>query len=161
MKDKEQMTVIEYLKLLEQTAKQYRAHAIGSITRNKHMNRLDGKCDLAQNEIDAVLVDFINYCGLCAGGDYGLKAEDLGPEVTTIPTGACSGHAAQQQKDIDEEPEYCECPICECDVIKLFAGLLAAREVSDEEMTMGFITDAVTNDLFKVTIQYIGNQADE
>lgn len=161
MKDKEQMTVLEYLQLLEKTAKLYRSHAISSIARNKHMNRLDGICGLTQNEIDAVLVDFINYCGMCSGGDYGLKASDLGPEVPIVPVVQCPSHAAQQQIDLENLPIYELIEDDECDVTKLFGSLLAAREVADEESIIGFLTDSVTNDMFKVTIQFIGNQGDQ
>lgn len=152
IKDKEKMTVLEYLQLLEQTAKLYRDHAISSIARNKHMNRLDGICDLTQNEIDAVLVDFINYCGMCSGGDYGLKASDLGPEVPVVPVTCCPSHAAQQQIDLETE---------KCPVTMLAGSLIAAREVADEESVTGFFTDDETNDMYKVVIQYIGNRGND
>jgi hypothetical protein len=52
--------------------------------------------------------------------------------------------------------------LCDCDnnpVMQLFGSLIAAREVADEESVVGFISDSGTNDMYKVTIQYIGNRA--
>lgn len=37
-------------------------------------------------------------------------------------------------------------------------SLIAAREVADEEINMGFVTDSISGDMFKVSVQYIGNQ---
>ncbi len=158
IKDKEKMTVLEYLQLLEQTAKLYRDHAISSIARNKHMNRLDGICDLTQNEIDAVLVDFINYCALCSGGDYGLKASDLGPEVPVV---GCPSHAAQQQIDLENLPVYelIEDDEEESGLELMLAELVDARKVSKEEkVILGYFE--APNDpkgVYKVMIEYIGD----
>lgn len=75
------------------------------------------------------------------------------------PHSCCPSHATQQLAD---ELASLEAESCDCDsnpVMQLFGSLLAAREVADEEMVTGFISDSVTNDMFKVTIQYIGNRA--
>lgn len=75
------------------------------------------------------------------------------------PHSCCPSHATQQLADelasLAAEP-------CGCDsnpVMQLFGSLLAAREVADEESVVGFISDSGTNDMYKVTIQYIGNRA--
>jgi hypothetical protein len=41
------------------------------------MNAIDGKCRLTQDEIDAVLTDYINYVAFHFGIDYGMYAKDL------------------------------------------------------------------------------------
>jgi hypothetical protein len=153
MKDKEQTNKLEYMQSIEDAAKEYRAHAVSSINKNSHMNRLGGDCGLVQDEIDAVLVDFINYCGMRQGLDYGLYAKDLGPEVPVVPVVRCPSHAAQQETEIKREKGIA----CEA----LLDQLVAARELADEEFIMGFVEDEDTNDVFKVTIQYIGNRADD
>lgn len=73
------------------------------------------------------------------------------------PHSCCPSHAMQQLEDMAAET-------CDCDnnpVMQLFGSLIAAREVADEETVTGFISDSETNDMYKVTIQYIGNRSDE
>lgn len=66
------MTKLELLQWLEKQAKHYRHIARDSVCRNKHMNKTNGSSTMSQDEIDALLVDFINYCGVQQGLDYGL-----------------------------------------------------------------------------------------
>jgi hypothetical protein len=70
------MLSIELLELLTKNAKSYRADAKNSLKRNIHMHNAKDCCFRAQ-DIDAVLVDFINYVGFNHGIDYALYAEDL------------------------------------------------------------------------------------
>ena len=67
----------EFLDLLTKFAQDYRERAVASVSRNKHMNELGGQCDLSQDEVDALLTDFINFIGVTQGVDYGLYASDL------------------------------------------------------------------------------------
>lgn len=71
------MTNSQLLELLLTSIKSYRKNAVESVNRNSHMNDLDGKFNLSQNETDALLVDFANYVAYNMGIDYGLKTEDL------------------------------------------------------------------------------------
>lgn len=71
------MYATEFLELMHSRAKSYRLDAVKSINRNSHMNSLGGKCELDQDQIDAVLTDFINFNGMKMGCDYGLFACDL------------------------------------------------------------------------------------
>jgi hypothetical protein len=68
------------------------------------------------------------------------------------PSACCPSHAAQQQIDLETE---------KCPVTMLAGSLIAAREVADEESVTGFFTDAETNDMYKVVIQYIGNRSND
>lgn len=70
---------IDLLKLLEDTARDYRKECILSIIRNKHMNDLEVKdgIRIKQRHIDAILVDFINKVASEQGVDYGLHTSDL------------------------------------------------------------------------------------
>jgi hypothetical protein len=67
----------ELIQLLEKRAKEYRVDAVPSIDRNSHMNAIGGECRLTQDEIDAVLTDYINYVAFHFGIDYGMYARDL------------------------------------------------------------------------------------
>ena len=58
----------------------YRLGALKSIRRNEHMNKHTGT-DLAQDDIDAILVDFINYIGALHGVDFALYTSDLYKEA--------------------------------------------------------------------------------
>jgi hypothetical protein len=70
------MTKAELLNMLTRNAKEYRKGAMQSIKRNNHMNNATGE-KIRQDDIDALLVDFINYVGVCQGIDYGLYTEDF------------------------------------------------------------------------------------
>lgn len=71
------MTVLEILKLLTEEAKDYRKRCVESINRSSHMNNCKGKCNISQDDVDAVLVDFINKIGSRRWVDYGLYTKDL------------------------------------------------------------------------------------
>ena len=84
------------------------------------------------------------------------KQEDQSKLGRCTPHSCCPSHAMQQLEDMAAET-------CDCDdnpVMQLFGSLIAAREVADEETVTGFISDSETNDMYKVTIQYIGNNGD-
>lgn len=70
------MTKIEYLETLTKFAKDYRIKAMSSIERNAHMNCHTG-AEISQDNIDALLVDFINFIGVRNGIDYALYTSDL------------------------------------------------------------------------------------
>lgn len=71
------MTNGELLNRITEDAQAYRLDARASIARNKHMNTLRGHCLLSQDEIDALLVDFINFVGVQCGVDFGLYVKDF------------------------------------------------------------------------------------
>ena len=71
------MTVVEILKLLTEEAKIYRGGCVESINRNSHMNNSGGKCTISQDDVDSVLVDFINSIAGRRWLDYGLYTKDL------------------------------------------------------------------------------------
>lgn len=73
------MTKIDFLNALTHYAKNYAPQAAESVIRNSHMNDLDKIKSKApsQAQIDALLVDFINYIGACQCVDYGIYASDL------------------------------------------------------------------------------------
>ena len=67
----------ELIEWIKNRAVEYRKDAVASINRNSHMNLLNGRCKLTQDEIDALLTDFVNSCGAQQGLDYGMYAIDL------------------------------------------------------------------------------------
>lgn len=72
----------EFLKMMKLMADKYREDAKKSLSRNTHMNDLT-KTDIVKlnkRQIDAILVDFINYIGVNWGVDYGLHTYHLGEE---------------------------------------------------------------------------------
>ena len=73
------MTKIELLNAITYYAKDYTPNAAESITRNSHMNDLKKFNTVApsQIQIDALIVDFINYIGACQGIDYAINTSDL------------------------------------------------------------------------------------
>lgn len=71
------MTIGELLKILTQEAIIYRKHCVNSIDNNRHMNNCHGDCKITQDEVDAVLVSYINNIGIRRGVDYALYTEDL------------------------------------------------------------------------------------
>jgi len=71
------MSVKELLDLLTEEAKVYRKNSVNSINRNSHMNNSVGKCSISQDDVDAILVDFINHIGVRRWVDYGLYTRDL------------------------------------------------------------------------------------
>lgn len=77
------MIVKDLLDMLVNQAKKHREDTVDSINRDRHMNTLGGTCDLSQEEVDAVLVSFINYVALCQGVDLALYTIDLTKPTTT------------------------------------------------------------------------------
>ena len=69
------MNSIEFLQAIAQHAKNYRPDAIMSIHRNSHMHQCSMLLD--QEEVDAVLTDFINHIGMRCGVDFGMYSSDL------------------------------------------------------------------------------------
>ena len=70
------MKKIELLNLLTESAIKYREIAMETIKTNNHMNDATGT-KIDQRDIDALLVDFINYVGSEQGVDYGLHTNNL------------------------------------------------------------------------------------
>lgn len=62
--------------MLKKNAVEYRESANASVQRNNHMNNSTG-AEVPQEDIDALLVDFINYVGVKQGVDYALYTSDL------------------------------------------------------------------------------------
>lgn len=71
------MTSIDLIEWIRCRAVDYRLKAVASINRNSHMNQLNGMCRMNQFEVDAVLADFVNFCGSHQGIDYAMYASDL------------------------------------------------------------------------------------
>ena len=67
----------ELIEWVKNRSVEYREVAADSIKRNQHMNHLGGQCRLTQDEIDAILTDFVNYCGSHQGIDYAMYTRDM------------------------------------------------------------------------------------
>lgn len=74
------MGAIELLELMKKLAIRYRTEANASIVRNRRMNDRSTTSDIPQEDIDAILTDFINFVGVRNGVDYGLYSSDLHSE---------------------------------------------------------------------------------
>lgn len=70
------MNKIDLLNMLAKNAAEYSTGAVESIDRNYHMNDIS-TVELAPEQIDALLVDFINFIGVKQGIDYALYTEDF------------------------------------------------------------------------------------
>jgi hypothetical protein len=79
-----QLTGGELLKLLTNHAKDYSKLAVNSVKLNSHMNDVPDKESVTQSNVDAILVDYINYIASLYGVDYGLYAEDLKDEKKKV-----------------------------------------------------------------------------
>ena len=71
------MKKLDLCKLLESSAKDYRLDCNDSVNNNCHMNELNVKQCIDQRNIDAILVDFINFIANEQGIDLGLYVKDL------------------------------------------------------------------------------------
>ena len=58
----------------------YRVKSQNRLLENNHMSEIEGGEVVQQRHIDAVLVDFINYVGVCHGVDYALYTSDIKTE---------------------------------------------------------------------------------
>lgn len=72
-----EMNALQFLDTMKARATMYRKDAQASLARNAHMNSLAGEVLITQDDIDAVLVDFINFNGMQMGVDYALYVQDL------------------------------------------------------------------------------------
>lgn len=70
------MAVIELLEYLTKEAKKLREQP-NFISINKHLTGIDEKNMPSKEQIDGVLVAFINYVGISQGCDYALSRESL------------------------------------------------------------------------------------
>ena len=70
------MNKIELLEMLTKNAADYSPNASESIERNGHMNNIKG-VTINPDQIDALLVDFINFVGMKQGVDLALYTSDL------------------------------------------------------------------------------------
>lgn len=71
----------ELIGWIKDRAVEYRKVATNSVARNHHMNALGGHCRLTQDEVDALLTDFVNYCGVRQGVDYAMYTEDFAKDA--------------------------------------------------------------------------------
>ena len=78
------MEAIEVLNLMTHYARVYRVKSQNRLTENNHMSEIESGEVVQQRHIDAVLVDFINYVGVCYGVDYALYTSDIKTEQATI-----------------------------------------------------------------------------
>lgn len=70
------MSVIEMLTILTNYAKEYTKDGVNSVNRNSHMNEIKNE-DINQKQLDAAIVDYINYIGVRNCVDYALYTSDL------------------------------------------------------------------------------------
>ena len=70
------MSVIEALMTLTNYAKEYTKDGVKSVNRNSHMNEIKNE-GINQKQLEAVIVDYINYIGARNGVDYALYTSDL------------------------------------------------------------------------------------
>lgn len=70
------MNAVELMKWLEEACKKYRLNATKSIKKNKALNEYSGD-EIKQQDVDAILVDFINFIGYAHGVNYDLNTKDL------------------------------------------------------------------------------------
>jgi hypothetical protein len=71
------MKTVEILEALTNYAKVYIKGAAQSVIRNNHMNQLGENDAITQEQIEAVVVDFINFIGVSNGVDYALYTRDI------------------------------------------------------------------------------------
>lgn len=71
------MTTLDVLQILTKEAKDYRTKCVESINRNSHMNNSKGQCSIRQEDVDSVLVDFINNIATKRWIDYALYTKDI------------------------------------------------------------------------------------
>ena len=79
--------------------------------------------------------------------------------------------APAEQAPLGSCRPYGYCEVCKEDYVQLvdddcateaiIDNLIMARTVSDAETAVGYVRDAATGDIFKVTIDYLGNNPDE
>lgn len=65
-------------------ARTYTKTGVESVIRNRHMNELESADLINQKQIEAVIVDFINYIGAHCGVDYALNTSDLKLQMEEI-----------------------------------------------------------------------------
>jgi hypothetical protein len=80
-----------------------------------------------------------------------IERADDATEQVTKPLGYCEVSKEDYVQLVDDD----------CAVSVIFENLIMARTVSDAETTVGYVRDANTGDIFKVTIDYLGNNPDE
>lgn len=71
------MKIIDLLHIAEKVAQDYRPQAIESIKRNTHLHDCEPEDIGAQDFVDAILADFINFLAYQHGVDYGIHAYDI------------------------------------------------------------------------------------
>ena len=84
------------------------------------------------------------------GVDWAKVEEHAPPGKKTWYPGCC---------EVDPDNEYAIEERKLSPVEDIVWSLMAAREISDEEHNMGFVTDSESGDMYKVTVQYIGNRS--
>ena len=73
------MTRGELLNYLTKEAMEFRKHP-KSISINNHLTGIDENNMPSKEQIDGILVGFINYIGISQGIDYALSYKDFGEE---------------------------------------------------------------------------------
>jgi hypothetical protein len=68
---------IDVLNFLVSYAKKYVKEGKDSVKKNRHMNELEKDDSVTQQQVEAVVVDFINYIGVKCGIDYALYTSDV------------------------------------------------------------------------------------
>ncbi len=58
-------------------AREYAPQAVESVNRNSHANDTRGECTANRTDVEAILVDFVNFCGHHQGVDVGMNTSDL------------------------------------------------------------------------------------
>lgn len=76
------MYTIDLLTSLTRHLEKYRNYALHSIIQNSHLTHIHKGEEPTKEQVDGVLVDFINYLGAMGGVDYGLTVDDLQPTNT-------------------------------------------------------------------------------
>lgn len=71
------MRKIELIKFVKDAAVRYSTKMVDSVENNRHMNELTERLDLTQDQVDAILVDFVNYIAMEQWVDYAMYARDF------------------------------------------------------------------------------------
>lgn len=71
------MIVYEYLESLAKHAKAYVKNGVKYVKQNCHMNEITPDDNITQEQMEAVVVDFINFVGARQGVDFAMYTSDL------------------------------------------------------------------------------------
>lgn len=71
------MKAIDVLDALKNYASEYKKEGVKSVIRNNHMNNLPDNLEISGDELEAIIVDFINFIGSKNCIDYALYTKDI------------------------------------------------------------------------------------